>query len=277
MKKINFRKLLLVLFANFALLFIGAILFQSQPRLEPPPSSLVSSTTRRIIHTTAKPQGYDSAYFMNQKNRGDCKSLKGKVLLNFYLISDGDCLWTDDATEKFKQDVADEIHLMNQDAKRFKIDLEFTCNYIPVTMPDQMIRSEYSTFIPKVIQAIGYEDTNSILPSLAAQSEADSAAILFCFNRDERSFALPTAAERGFEYCVLYAGARAFRHELFHLYGARDLYSPDHINSISGRFFPDSIMRKSGSMVVDPLTAFTLGWSERMDNRTRDFLETVDR
>lgn len=277
MKKINFRGILLILFACFAALLTVAILFQSRPKLEPLPKPPTVTTTHRSVSTTTKPQGYDSAYFMNFKNRGDCKALKGKVLLNFYLVSDGGCLWTEKDENKFRQDVADEIHLMNLDAQRFQIPLAFCCNFIPLTMPEQMIRDESDHYIPKLLQALGVESKNTMLPALAAESGCDSAAVLFCFNRDERSFALSTTAENGFEYCVLYSGARAFRHELYHVYGARDLYTPEHINTIAIRFFPDSIMRKSGSMVVDPLTAFTLGWSDHLDDRVREFLETVDR
>lgn len=273
----NLRKTFLFLFAFLLLIFVCGFLFH--PRLTPVPTSSEPppSTTPRAIPITTKHQGQDSAFFTDCKNRGDCRALKGEVLLNFYLVSDGDCLWTEDATAALKQDAAVDIHLMKLDAERFDVDLDFICNFIPVSMPEQMIRDEYRTYIPKLLEALGFQDTSTVLPTLASESGADTAAVLFCFNRDERSFALPTSAEYGFEYCVLYDGARAFRHELYHLYGARDLYTPDRINSISARFFPDSIMRKSGSMVLDPLTAFLLGWSEHLDDRAREFLETVDR
>jgi len=276
MKKINFRTLSLVSFAIFIFLLSLALFFQSRPHLEPP-HTVTTTTTRKYVPVTTRPSGYDSAYFMKYKNRGDCKALKGRVALNFYLISDGDCLWNAEAEEKLRQDVGDEIHLMNLDAERFQIPLEFSCNFIPVAMPERMIREDSDEYIPKIVQALGYENKHEMIPALREEYGTDSTAILFCFNRDERSFAAHTTAENGFEYCVLYDGARAFRHELYHVYGACDLYTPDHINSIAERFFYDSIMRKSGSLVMDPLTAFTLGWCERMDERVKEFLETVDR
>ena len=276
MKKINFRILLLVSFVCIALLFSTAIIIQSRPRLEAPATVTTTTATRKYVPPTTTSDGCDSLYFTATKNRGDCKALKGKVLLNFYLVSDGDCVWTDEATEAFRQAAADDIHFMKTDAARFDVDLQFTARFIPVTMPEQMIREDCLLFIPKLVEALGYEDKNEISSALCSQFETDSAAILFCFNRDERSFAHSTAKENGFEFCVLY-GPRAFRHELYHLYGARDLYTPDRINSISGRYFPDSVMRVSGSLVVDPLTAFLLGWHDRMDDRVKEFFEVVDR
>lgn len=273
----NLRKAFLFLFAFLLLVFAVGFLFH--PRLTPVPTSSAppTSTTRRAVPVSTKPSGYGSEYFMKFKNRGDCRELKGKVQLNFYLVSDGSCLWTPEAEKKLRQDVADEIHLMNLDADRFQISLEFSCNFIPVTMTEQMLREESDSYVPRIVQSLGFENEDEMIPTLSAQSGADSTAILFCFNRDERSFAMHTTSENGFEYCVLYSGARAFRHELYHVYGAQDLYTPEHINTISQRFFPDSIMRKSGSLVIDPLTAFTLGWCEHLDDRVREFLETVDR
>ncbi len=276
MKKINLRTVLFIFFACCFFLLGIAFLSQSRPRLMPPPTVTTTTTTRKYVPTT-KPKGVDSQFFMNTKYRGDCKALTGKVLLNFYMVSDGDCIWTDQAIDEFKQATNDALHLMNLDAQRFGIDLEVTCDYVPISMPEQMIRNEYLKFIPKILQSLGYEDKNTVSPTLAAKHGPDSAAVIFCFNRDERSFALPTSNEHGFEYCVLYGAKEDFRHEVYHLYGARDLYTPDHIDTISARFFPDSVMRVSGGMVVDPLTAFLLGWSNRMDDRVKDFLEAVDR
>ena len=275
MKKINIR----ILFpCCIALLLCILIVFsQSRPRLTPPDPPPTSTTTRSTPVVTTTSDGYDSTFFMNCKNRGDCKAFRGKVLLNFFMVSDGEYLWTEEALEEFKKTAEDAIYFLNYDSDRFGIDLEIICNYTFISWPEKMVREEHRAVIPEMLKSIGFEDKHSVSASFSAQFGTDSAALLFCFNRQERSLCTPVLSENGFEHAVLYGSNEDFRHELLHLYGAKDLYTPERIDKISSRFFSDSIMRVSGGFVVDPLTAFLIGWSENLSDVAKEFLAAVDR
>lgn len=278
MKKFNIRIILLGIFGIAAICLIIGIISRSTNRLVPLPTPEISSTTTRYVPpVTTVDDGFDTEFFMKQKYRGDCKALTGKVLLNFFLVSDGDCKWTEEDIETFKKATDDALYLMNYDAQRYDIELEIIRNYIPISWHEQIPRDNVRYVLPDLLKTVGYEDKNGVSPALASQFGTDSAALFFCFNREERSFCIPNSNENGFEPAVLYGFDQDFRHELYHLYGARDLYTPERIDKIALRFFPDSVMRVGDrGMVVDPLTAFLMGWTEHLNDAAKEFLEAVE-
>lgn len=278
MIKLHIKILLLSLCGMAAVLMIIGVLSLSQRQLMPPDPPPISSTaTKKQVPVTTKTDGYDSTFFMNTKNRGDCKAFKGKVLLNFFMVSDGDCHRTEDAFAEFKKTTEDAIYFLNYDSNRFGIDLEIICNYTSISWQEQIPRDNVRSVIPDLLKNAGFEDKNQVSSLLSAEFGTDSAAALFCFNRQERSFCFPTKNKNGFEPAVLYGSDEDFRHELLHLYGAKDLYTPERIDQISARFFSDSIMRISSGFVLDPLNAFLIGWSETLSDAAKKFLEAVDR
>ena len=277
MKKINFRVLLLVSFVCIALLFSTAIIIQSRPRLEAPATVTTTTATRKYVPPTTTSDGRDSTFFMNSKNRGVCKAFKGKVLLNFFMVSDGDCIWTEDAIAEFKKTTEDAIYFLNYDSDRFGVELEILCNYTFVSHPETMVREDHRTVIPEILDSLGYSDKYKVSSDLTEEFGTDSAALIFCFNRQERSLSTPTTLEHGFEYAILYGEKEDFRHELLHLYGAKDLYTPERIDKIAARYFSDSVMRVSGGFILDPLNAFLIGWTDTLNEPAKAFLEDVDR
>lgn len=274
MKKISIRILLLC--CTILLLFFFAACSPSRSKLPPPPSTASSSTLRKPPPVTIS-DGRDSTFFMNSKNRGVCKAFKGKVLLNFFMVSDGDCIWTEDDIAEFKKTTEDAIYFLNYDSDRFGVELEILCNYTFVSRAETMLRDDHRTVIPELLDSLGYSDKYKASSSLATEFGTDSAALLFCFNRQERSLAIPTTLENGFEYGILYGAKEDFRHELLHLYGAKDLYTPERIDKIAARYFSDSVMRVSGGFILDPLNAFLIGWTDTLSEPAKAFLEDVDR
>ena len=135
MKKISIR--ILLFSCTILLLFFFAACSPSRSKLPPPPSTATSSTLRKPPPVTTS-DGRDSTFFMNSKNRGVCKAFKGKVLLNFFMVSDGDCIWTEDAIAEFKKTTEDAIYFLNYDSDRFGVELEILCNYVFVSHPETM-------------------------------------------------------------------------------------------------------------------------------------------
>ena len=97
-------KLLLISGACILLLVTSVLIAMgSGSKLLPPPEeSTPTSTTRKIPTTTKANDGRTSAYFYRTKNRGSCRSLTKKVQLVFYLVSDGDTVWTEEDINTFK-------------------------------------------------------------------------------------------------------------------------------------------------------------------------------
>ena len=60
----------------------------------------------------------------------------------------------------------------------------------------------------------------------------DEAVVVFCFDKEERSFAVSANYNAGTEYAVVYGStaAEALAHEICHIFGAYDYYFPSVID-----------------------------------------------
>lgn len=273
------KRRLLCLLALLPLLCVLIGLIQTAtPTLALHSIPTTTTTTKKKIPTTSRKTGeFNTAFFLGTKDRGDCKALRGKILLQFFLVSDGDCVWTEEQIANFKIQNETATAAMLSDAAGYGVtDLEVIHAYTPCRIDTLMERDDYARGIKDALAALGYADRDAISPSLADAYGTDSAALFFCFAREERCFCMPSARENGFEYVVLY-GYRDFRHELYHIYGARDLYTPDRLNLIAQRYYYDSIMRITSFPVVDPLTAYLIGWTDSLDDTARAFLAECDK
>ena len=119
----------------------------------------------------------------------------------------------------------------------------------------------------------GFPDPYAVIPSFQREFGVDEAPIAFCLNRSDRSFARQERGE-GYEFAVLFGKDEDYRHELYHLFGAMDLYQNDEVAKAAVRYFPNSIMQYSGEdLRVDELTAYLMGWTDYPYKRAVRFLE----
>ncbi len=234
-----------------------------------PPEETTASTTA----TVPPPNPYLYHYYLGAMNRGDSRKLQGKILLTFFLVSDNQSHWTADAVQKLKTAHSQAPTMMKAEAASYGVSLDVTCKYILCTISGSMSRSEYKQGVQQALSAAGFSDPDKVSPALEEQFGVDDAPILFCVNRSERSCAVPSTDLRGFEYGVLYGNKEDYRHELYHLYGAKDLY-PKSVKTIAESFFPTSVMLDS-SLAVDELTAYLIGWTNTLSEKAVAFLEAT--
>ena len=71
---------------------------------------------------------------------------------------------------------------------------------------------------------------------------------------------------------MLYGRDEDFRHELYHLFGARDYYLPSIVNTLAEHYFYNSIMLSTNGW-ADEFTAYLLGWKKTVTQKVLDFLE----
>lgn len=217
---------------------------------------------------------YFTHYYLNAKNRGDCRELKGKVLITFFLVSDDDSRWDTASVKKLKEAHENAKKLMVSEAASYGVTLEVTLNYIRCTVEGSFGRDNHRNRIGDVFAAAGFSDKNKVSRTLEQKYEVDAAPLLICVNRSERSFATNNKTDvRGLEYAVLFGKNEDFRHELYHLFGAKDLY-PKSVKTLGQMYFPTSVMLDS-SLVVDDLTAYLMGWTETASEKVIKFLDAT--
>ena len=182
--------------------------------------------------------------------------------------------WTDTDAWQFHEDVlVANDRLINQ-AAAWGVNLRVELNYINsyVDYPVDMVN--YADWAKAALTAANLPTENTI-PTLREMYQFEEAAIFFVSNRDGRSFAVNEYAESGLEYVVLYRRQGDYRHELYHVYGAADLYYPQEAKQQALACFGDSIMIDGAAGGVDALTAYLLGWTEQPSFAARTFLENT--
>ena len=210
-------------------------------------------------------------YFFNTINRGDCRRLQGKVLLVFFLVSDEQSRWDALSVQKLKQAHSNTTKVMTMEAAAYGVELTVEHKYIHCAIGGTLDRDDYPTRVREALENGGYPNSAKASRKLRQEYGADSAAILFCVNRADRSFCLPNTNVSGFEYAVLYGKTEDYRHELYHLYGAKDLYLAS-VKHFGEKYFPTSVMMDS-RLVVDELTAYLIGWMDSPTEKVLAFLE----
>lgn len=217
---------------------------------------------------------YSSHILMNARGMGDCKALTGDLLINIILVNDQLSTWTDADAWDFHEDVLVANDRMISDAAAWGVELNVQLNYLSCYVDDTMDISDFQDWVKKALSALNLPETGTIA-ALQEMYQVDNAAIVFAVNRDGRSFAMPQNMNQGLEYAVLYREQGDYRHELFHVYGAKDYYYPDSLQSYAELYFSDSIMLDSSGNAVDSLTAYLIGWTDYLSPDARALLDAT--
>jgi len=150
--------------------------------------------------------------------------------------------------------------------------LDVSFNYIPCSINTPHNRDNATSEVKQALKEIGFSSPNSIVARLKNEFKVNEVALLFCYNGPNRSFSYPNPNASGFEYAMLYGKDEDFRHELYHLFGARDYYIPSIVNTLAEHYFYRSIMLTTDGY-VDEFTAYLLGWNQNVTHKMLDFLE----
>ena len=203
---------------------------------------------------------------------GNVRQLRGNILITVYLVTDKRTAWTAAAEADYRSAHNEAIRDMEQEALQRKIPLRIHTVY-------KQIQVDYTCTVSE--SDWDWSDKlGAICPPDAAPGY-DERPVIMVVNKKLRSFAHPREKVNGIlmstarEYCVIghnfrYFSGRTIRHELFHLFGAPDLYTPQSVKSPASRLLPGSIMNDGN--ITDALTAYCIGWTDTLSPEALDFL-----
>ena len=211
--------------------------------------------------------------FLDTKNRGPCKRLTGNVMLTVILVDDKESTWTKEDMEEFRRDQMRATAKLLKDARFYQTNLKINVQYMRCKIDTKFVMSEQEKSMKKAVEACGFKNEKTVIPLLKKKHQVEEAPVIFAINRPGRSFAQPQIEDDEFEYCVLYRLQGDYRHELYHIFGAKDFYYPKNVEDSAIKYFPKSIMRISGDAETDPLTAYLIGWTDELTYGAKKFLE----
>lgn len=242
--------------------------------LAPIPQQVQTAQTKEDKFPFDSLSNYGVGYFLYGRDRGQTKMLKGKVLFVCILVSDSQSIWEEASIAELKATHQESARVMMEETAPYDVVLEPSFHYIPCTITGSMSREDEACEdgVAEAIGVLGYADPSGIIPAFKETFSSDEVVLLFCVNRTERSFCLPATDAREYEYALLYGKDEDFRHETYHLFGARDYYVPDRAKEWANMCFSESVMLYS-SQKIDPLSAYLVGWTDVVSPSAKTFLK----
>ncbi len=230
------------------------------------PETTVPETTDNI------PDELEKHVYLENVNNGRCKTLVGNVNVTVLIASDSETSWDGETRSALISSLAEQEKRLESDAAGYGKELDVTFSFIDVKIEGKTAVTTFNLWEDEIIKAAGFTSKSSAQKELDEQNDADSNPIVIALNRAGRAYARQQTSERNTEMLVLYSSdMTAFRHELYHLYGAEDFYYPKEVKELAAEKLPESIMN-SGSE-TDALTAFIIGWDDEMDENAYEFLK----
>lgn len=217
---------------------------------------------------------------VSARNRGDCGTLTGKVLIINFFISDGIDKWTENEKNKYIEDLAKVKERLEDEASAYeKLKIEYKNE--DITLENKFDKVD-NKWIDELLNLLGVKTTSDYIQKIKSIDDSyKEVALCFIFNKDFRSYAYLSKNKGISIYSqsessiigVKFSNdfVRTYIHELFHQFGAYDLYYPDEYKKAAELYLKDSIM--NGGLVFDDLTKYVIGWTKKKTKNMLNFLE----
>lgn len=209
------------------------------------------------VKTEYVPAELRSHCFFTDGGFGLFPALKGLIKVRVIFLSDSESHWTHNAVKQAKTEIADSLERLSRDAARYGSSLSFTYTYEKASCDDTVAVSTEKKWLEEY-----FADE---------RSQADDTATVFCLNKKGRSFANNNIGKK--RRAAFLIGEFDARHELLHLFNAKDLYMPDEFAAAAKKYFGSSVMGIGENRETDSLTAFMVGWTDTLDANARNFLK----
>lgn len=206
--------------------------------------------------------------FLKSRAQGPCNKLEGSVGITVIFVDDGESSWAQEDMDAYMSAVYADISGMTQDAAIWGRELYASVDTAQCRVTGTVTDELTDTFVDPILSAAGLP-TENFHDHLEEELGVEQAPVVFVLNKPGRASAKMGGKE---EYCFLFDDVTAFRHELFHLFGAEDLYYPAEVTAIAESCFTESIMLGYDSDAVDDLTAYLIGWSNSLSEDALSFL-----
>lgn len=251
----------------------------SDERVETTPPPVATEIPETTAPETTEPETTDNIpdefenhVYLTNVNNGRCKTLVGHVNVTVLIASDSETSWDSATRSALLSSLEEQEKRLESDAAGYGKELDVTFSFIDVKIDGKTVITTFNLWEEEVIKAAGFTSKKNAQKELDAQNDADSNPIVIALNREGRAYARQQTSETSTEMLVLYSSdTTAFRHELYHLYGAEDFYYPKEVKDLAKEKLPESIMNSGEE--TDALTAFIIGWDDEMDENAYEFLK----
>lgn len=216
---------------------------------------------------------YRDHYYIGPRDAGDCDSLTGNVMITVVFTDEPGSIWTDLDVADFKNGLQEATAKLTEEARRYGARLQISFHFLRAQTDSVVTFANFMNWSEKALESTGFSDPEGTIPALKKQYGVKEAPILFAVNRGGRAHARTRPTPDGLEFAILFRDNSDYRHELLHMFGAKDYYYPAEVKKLAETYFPNSIMNASENVVTDPLTAYLVGWTDTLSHEAMQFLD----
>lgn len=220
---------------------------------------------------------YKNHYFLSFKDMGGVRELVGNVDVIVFFVSDSQSSWTDSAKKKYRETHYDAMQYVQRTARQKGVSLQIRNAYVDASLSIDCLPENYSLWSTEIIRRYGVTDIPAYQSRHEAVKQCTEVPILFVFNKPFRSRAAcadwATRTRGEMSLISSQYSKYAIIHELFHQFGAVDLYYPASVEALVKRLNYPSVMASYGSMYIDSLTSYLIGWTDEINSSAVQILE----
>ena len=235
------------------------------------------------------------------RNMGMSKKLRGRVHFFLIFVNDAKSVWTEAAKAQYRANFERGLNYLRsvsaQGIPLFSYQYtEFNGNFEKYDI-GAAARENVSTqlaintdllVLHKLAELLEKQHLQPLSTPLSWETifsysnviyNCDETAVVLALNYDGRSYAIPMNPIQAVpEYCITFASYQyaaqipsiVIDHEILHLFGAADLYTPQNVATLAKQYFPNSIM--DTGHILDELTRYVIGWLYELSSAALDFL-----
>lgn len=232
-----------------------------------------SSTDVQTRYPSLPAELHDHVLLGSRKS-GISASLTGNVLITVIFVNDPTSTWTADKIASAKASDNSMTAEILSEAASYGASLNITMEYRQATV-NTTEEADSKAWAEQIIANAGLGNIATASAELERTKGVQEAPILFYLNATERSYAMPNTGDFT-EYAIIWncgSDTVAYRHELYHLFGAPDFYMPRAVKEGAERHFPNSTMLTEENAMTDELTAYFIGWTDTLTDKALTFLQ----
>lgn len=218
-------------------------------------------------------------FALRSRDVGCNRKLLGNVRILLVLVNTPAHPWTEKKRDELNRISWSSIDFMAKNAKKYKANVNFSFGYLEYT-----ISGEYDSELKWYWEILhDYFHMNSMREVVNAYNTGgvQESPVIFLFNSWDLSHTYTAYTDYpGWdeEFCVIFCDTKMnnnyLTHELYHQYGAIDLYdyNKEGIAKLSKKYFPKNVMRCDGTE-LDDLNAYLIGFTDALSDKAQQFLK----
>ena len=256
----------------------------SRPSTAPSYGASIPSSSATVPSTSATqppeeerlpsvPEELKKHVYLDARGNGTCDDFTGNVALYVIFVNDPQCSWTDWEIAEIQSKINSSLATISSDAASYGASLNLTAQYCTANVSTELVRDKSIDWVNSALASLSLPTDGTANLVLEDTLGCEEVPIVFFTNQGGRSFAQNHYKMNAVEYSIIYDEPTPLYHEVAHIFGAKDFYFPDEVQTLAEEHLPNSIMVNSGTGVIDDLTAYLIGWTDTLSDAALTFLQ----